>query len=136
MRLYAQEKQREHSSNFKSSSKIRREKNQSIDFKVENHYIDNDRVSFRMNDNFSRSGLIEERLYKGGKDAVHLNNESVCLLSIILGDPSGDTRGREIFWPLIMSSRLKGACWNVQGLKPWKVTEMILISLITLKVMT
>ena len=34
-----------------------------------------------MNDNFSRSGLIEERLYKGGKDTVHLNNEGVRLLS-------------------------------------------------------
>ena len=42
---------------------------------------------------------------------------------IILGDPSGDIRGREIFWPLIMSSRLKVACWNVQGLKPWKVND-------------
>ena len=46
-----------------------------------NHYIDNDRVSFSMNDNFSRNGLVEERLYKGGKDTVHLNNEGVRLLS-------------------------------------------------------
>ena len=42
---------------------------------------------------------------------------------IILGDPSGDTRGREIFWPLIVSSRSKVGCWNVQGLKPWKVND-------------
>ena len=126
-----------------------RKTNQEIskfNWEVENHYIDNDRVSFSMNDNFSRSGLVEERLYKGGKDTVHLNNEGVRLLSgnlinglkrlfnfnlnapfrkyrhdmkdevIILGDPSGDIRGREIFWPLIMSSRLKVICWNVQGL--------------------
>ena len=52
-----------------------------FNWEVENHYIDNDGVSFSMNDNFSRSGLIEERLYKGGKDTVHLNNEGVRLLS-------------------------------------------------------
>ena len=39
-----------------------------------NHYIDNNRVSFSMNDNFSRTGLIKEPLYKGGNDTVHLNN--------------------------------------------------------------
>ena len=61
-----------------------RKTNQEIskfNWEVENHYIDNDRVSFSMNDNFSRNGLVEERLYKGGKDTVHLNNEGVRLLS-------------------------------------------------------
>ena len=50
---------------------------------------------------------------------LHLENIEIDMEdeAIILGDHSGDTRCREIFWPLIMSSRLKVACWNVQGLK-------------------
>ena len=59
-----------------------RKTNQEIskfNWEVENHYIDNE--SFSMNDTFSQSGLVEECLYNGGKDTVHLNNEDVRLLS-------------------------------------------------------
>ena len=52
-----------------------------FNWEVENHYIDNDRVSFSMNDNSSLSGLTEEHIYKGGRDTVYLNNEGICLLS-------------------------------------------------------
>ena len=60
-----------------------RKTNQEIskfNWEVENHYIDNDRVSFSINDNFSRNGLIEECLYKSGKGTVHLNNEGCTLI--------------------------------------------------------
>ena len=52
---------------------------------------------------------------------LHLENIELDMEDevIILGDPSG----REIFWPLIVSSRSKVGCWNVQGLKPWKVND-------------
>ena len=52
-----------------------------FNWKIENHYIDNERVCFSANDNFVKSGSIVERLFRGGNDTVHLNNEGIRLLS-------------------------------------------------------
>ena len=51
-----------------------------FNLELEDKFIDNERVSFCSNDNFSKQGEVSKCLYKGGKDTVHLNEEGTKLL--------------------------------------------------------
>ena len=55
-----------------------------FNWEVENHYIDDERVCFRANGNFVKSGSIVERYFRGRNETVYLSNGDIRLISSTL----------------------------------------------------